>query len=117
MIISEFEKSLIHKFVDAIEYVPGSIVIKSILEKTTGKITLSSFDAGQSQSLTSSPFDKLVQIIDGEADVFIDNKLNTIGTGKAIIIPARSRNKIQASKRFKMLSTVIKSGYGDITVS
>lgn len=106
----------IYKFVDTVEYVSGSIVTKSIMEKTTGMVTVSSYEAGQSRSLKLSPFDNLIQIIDGEAVIIIDDKSNTIGTGKSIIIPAHSKNRIQADKRFKMLSTVVKSGYEDVNI-
>lgn len=61
-----------------------------------------------------SPFDTFIQIIEGKAEIIIDDKTTILKTGEAIIIPAHSKNTIIANERFKMLSTVIKSGYEDL---
>ncbi|GAB3223690.1 cupin domain-containing protein [Algoriphagus aestuariicola] len=111
---TEFEKGQVLSLVDAVEYIPGSIVTKSILRKDTGYITISSFDTGETWQTKSSPFDNLIQIIDGRAEVFIDEKSNQLEAGQAIIIPAHAANSLMANTRFKMLSTLIKSGYEDI---
>ncbi|WP_299431498.1 cupin domain-containing protein [uncultured Aquimarina sp.] len=113
---SELEKSFTYDLADTVDYIPGSIVIKAILKKKTGTITVSSFDAGEALFSKTSPFDNLIQVIDGEAEIIINEKLNTIETGQAIIIPAHARNAVKANKRFKMLSTIIKSGYEDISI-
>ncbi len=98
------------------EYVPNSIVIKTILKKTTGNVTVSSFDTGEVLAEKPSPFDTFIQVIDGEAEVVIDDQIHLLDTGQGIIIPAHSRSRIKANVRFKMISTVIKSGYEDMTI-
>lgn len=113
---NEFEKSITHQLADAVGYVHGSVIIKSILSKKTGMVTISSFDTGEAMLSKSSPFDSLIQIIDGEAEITIDEKLNIVETGQAIIVPAHAQNRIRANTRFKMLSTVIKSGYDDVSL-
>ncbi|MBL6684448.1 MAG: cupin domain-containing protein [Flavobacteriaceae bacterium] len=113
---NEFEKSITHQLVDTVDYVQGSVIIKSILNKKTGMVTISSFDTGEAMLSKSSPFDSLIQIIDGEAEITIDEKSNMVEAGQAIIIPAHAQNRIKANKRFKMLSTVVKSGYEDVNL-
>lgn len=111
----EVEKSKALIIVEIIEYVPDSVVIKTIIKKTTGNISAVSFDTGEKLEEKTSPFDTFIQIIDGKAEVIIDEKSNELGTGQSIIIPAHSRNSIKANNRFKMISTVIKSGYEDVS--
>ncbi|MBK7475888.1 MAG: cupin domain-containing protein [Haliscomenobacter sp.] len=108
----EHEKSKIFIIVEIIEYVPNSVVIKTIIKKTTGNVTAVSFDSGEALTEKISPFDTFIQVIDGKAEVVIDDKSNLLETGDSIIIPAHTRNTIKANERFKMISTVIKSGYG-----
>ncbi|MBQ0733320.1 cupin domain-containing protein [Aquimarina celericrescens] len=112
----ELEKSTNYKLADTIDYVPGSVVIKAILKKKTGIVAISSFDSGEALTSKTSPFDNLIQIIDGEAEIVINEKSNTIETGHAIIIPAHARNVVKANKRFKMISIIIKSGYEDVSI-
>lgn len=107
----DFEKGKPHIIVEIIEYVSNSVVIKSIIKKTTGSITAVSFDTGEILSERSIPFDMFVQIIDGKAEIVIDGIPNFLNTGQSIIIPAHSSNIVKAKERFKMISTVIKSGY------
>lgn len=113
---SEFEKTSIYRLLDMVDYVEGEIVVKSIMNKKTGTVTLSAFDMGQGLQSKSSPFDCLIQILDGEAEIVIDDKSNKIEAGQAIIIPAHVKNRVKANTRFKMLSTIIKSGYEDISL-
>jgi quercetin dioxygenase-like cupin family protein len=105
------EKGVAHIIVEIIEYVPNSVVIKSIIKKTTGNISAISCDSGEAMSEKTIPFDTYVQIIDGRAEVVIDGKSNMLDTGQSIIIPAHALNMVKANERFKMISTVIKSGY------
>jgi quercetin dioxygenase-like cupin family protein len=108
---SEFEKSQAFIIVEILEYVPNSVVIKTIIRKTTGNVSAVSFDSGEALSGKISPFDTFIQIIDGKAEIVIDKKSNMLNTGESIIIPAHSNNTIKANVRFKMISTTIKSGY------
>ena len=109
----ELEKSKIHIIVEIIEYIPNAVVSKTIIKKTTGNVTVSSFDAGEELAEKISPFDNYVQIIDGTAEVVINEKKYTLKLGEGIIIPAHSKHCFNANEQFKMISTVIKSGYED----
>lgn len=115
MKLLEFEKSKAFIIVEIIEYVPDSVVIKTIIKKTTGNITAVSFDSGEKLEEKTSPFDTFIQIIDGKAEIIINGDSKLLDTGQSIIIPAHSRNSIKANDRFKMISTVIKSGYEEIS--
>ncbi|MGB5818689.1 MAG: cupin domain-containing protein [Saonia sp.] len=108
---TEVEDSKAFIIVEIIEYVPHAVVIKTIIKKTTGNVTAVSVDAGENITEKISPFDRFVQIIEGRAEIIIDNSSQTLETGQSIIIPANSQNTIKANERFKMISTIIKSGY------
>jgi len=108
---SEVEKAKANIIVEIIEYVPNSVVIKSIIKKTTGNISAVSFDTGEALAEKIIPFDTFVQIIDGNAEIVIDGISNLLTSGQSIIIPAHSSNIVRANERFKMISTIIKSGY------
>jgi len=111
---SEMDKSKTFIIVEIIEYIPNSVVIKTIIKKTTGNVTAVSFDSGEALAEKISPFDTFIQVIDGHAEILIDGESNHLNTGQSIIIPAHVRNTIKAKVRFKMISTVIKSGYEDV---
>ena len=111
---SEIEKSKVHIIVSIIEYLPNSVVSKTILKKSTGNVTVLSFDTGEELAEKTSPFDNYIQIIDGTADLTInDNKLK-LRLGEGVVIPAHSMHYFNANEQFKMISTVIKSGYEDV---
>jgi quercetin dioxygenase-like cupin family protein len=107
----ELEKSKAFIMVEIIEYVPNSVVIKTVLQKSTGNISVLSFDSGEALTKKISPFDTFAQIIEGETEIIIDGKSFLLKTGESIIIPAHKSNLIKANVRFKMVLTVIKSGY------
>ncbi len=107
----ELEKSKSHVILEIIKYLPNSVVSKTIIKKNTGNITASSFDAGEELAEKTSPFDNYIQIIDGEAVLTIADIIFKLYNGDGIIIPAHSSHFFNAIKQFKMLSTVIKSGY------
>ena len=108
---SEIEKSKAHIIVEIIQYIPNAVVSKTIIKKTTGNITVSSFDAGEELGEKISPFDNYIQIIDGTAEVTIDQKKFKLKLGEGIVIPAHSKHCFNANEQFKMISTIIKSGY------
>lgn len=116
MVNSEFPNSSIHRLIDLVDYVSGTVEEKAIMVKKTGLVTVSAFDVGEELLSKASPFDCLIQIIDGEVEIMIDDKTQTIVTGELIIVPAHTKNKVKAITRFKMLSTIIKSGYEDISL-
>jgi quercetin dioxygenase-like cupin family protein len=108
---TEIEKSKVHITVEIIEYVPHSVLSKTIIKKSTGNISVMSFDDGEGLSEKTSPFDTYAQIIEGKAEIVIDAKSYLLETGQSIIVPAHTSNLIKPNGRFKMISTVIKSGY------
>ena len=105
----EKEKALI--IVEIIEYVPNSVVIKTIIKKSTGNISAVSFDSGEVLTEKIVPYDTFIQIIDGKAEIVIEGSSHLLNTGQSIIIPAHKSNIVKANVRFKMISTIIKSGY------
>ena len=109
----ELEKSKAHIIVEILEYVPNAVLTKTIIKKTTGNITVSSFDAGEELAEKTSPFDTFIQIIDGTAEVIINDKKYKLELGDGIVIPAHAKHNFNANEQFKMISTVIKSGYED----
>jgi len=111
MQITEIEKSKTHILIEIIEYVPNSVVTKTIIRKTTGNISVVAIDTGEVLAEKISPFDTFLQIIEGKAEVVIDGKSKMIQIGQAIIIPAHTSNSVRANEKFKMISTIIKSGY------
>jgi len=108
---SELEKSKAHIIVEIIEYMANSVVIKTIIKKSSGNISVMSFDSGEGLTEKTSPFDTFVQILEGKAEIVIDKESNLLESGQGIIIPAHSPNFIKPNGRFKMISTIIKSGY------
>ena len=110
---AELEKSKVHIIVEIMEYVPNAVVSKTIIKKTTGNITVTSFDTGEELGEKTSPFDTYIQIIDGAAEIIINEKKYLLQLGNGIVIPAHASHCINAKVQFKMISTVIKSGYED----
>ncbi|HKR03987.1 MAG TPA: cupin domain-containing protein [Bacteroidia bacterium] len=108
---AELEKSKPHYIMGCIEYVPGSVVTKTIIKKQTGKISVLAFDSGQSLTEKIYPFDIVLHIIEGKAEVIIGEKSSMVEAGASIIIPAEALNTIKAHERFKMLSVIMKSSY------
>ncbi len=91
-----------------ISYAIGSVVSKTLLKKDTGNITLFSFDAGQGLSEHTSPYDAVVQVIDGEADITIGGKSQTVKAGQMLIMPAGVPHALMADVQFKMLLIMIR---------
>ena len=108
---SDIEKGKVLITVEIIEYMPNSVVSKTIIKKSTGNISVMSFDTGEGLTEKISPFDTYAQIIEGEAEIVIDKKSFLLNTGESIIIPAHKSNLIKGNERFKMILTIIKSGY------
>jgi quercetin dioxygenase-like cupin family protein len=100
-----------HIVVELIEYEHNAVVSKSILKKITGSINALSFDSGEGLNEKTSPFDTYAQVIDGSAVIEIDGQTTTLETGQGILIPAHRPSHIEPNGRFKLLLTVIKSGY------
>ena len=104
---SEVEKAKALIIAEMIEYVPNSVVIKTIIKKSTGNISAVSVDSGEALAENSIPFDAFVQIIDGKAEIIIDGVSNFLDTGESIIIPANTLNLVRGKERFKMISNIV----------
>jgi quercetin dioxygenase-like cupin family protein len=110
------EKSQAHIIADLIDYVPHSVVARTIVQKITGNIIAIAIDSGESLEEKISPFDTYIQIIEGESEIVIDNCSTILATGQAIMVPAHAANLIRANNPSKMVVTVIKSGYEGIII-
>jgi quercetin dioxygenase-like cupin family protein len=107
----ELEKGKAHIIVEIIEYMPKAVVSRTIIKKTTGNITATSMSTGEELGEKTRPFDTYVQIIDGAAELIIEDKFILLKLGEGIIIPAHAKHSFTANEQFKMITTVIKSGY------
>jgi quercetin dioxygenase-like cupin family protein len=110
-IFSEVEKAIPHIIVEIIEYLPNAVVSKTIIKKTTGNVVVTSVDKDEELAEKTSPFDTYIQIIDGAAVIRINGMKYKLRLGEGIIIPAHAKHNFNADVQFKMISTIIKSGY------
>ena len=94
---------------ELIEYQKGSIVSKMLINKDVGSVTFFAFDEKQKLSEHAAPFDALVQVLDGEAEIGISGKKYSLKQGDFIIMPANKPHAVTATKRFKMMLIMIKS--------
>jgi quercetin dioxygenase-like cupin family protein len=99
----------VFKLAEMVDYQEGSVVSRTIIDKKAGTCTLFSFDAGQGLSEHKAPFDALVNILDGEAEITLSEKPFNLKTGDIIIMPANEMHALRAVKRFKMMLVMIKS--------
>ncbi len=94
---------------DLVDYQEGSIVSKMVLKKETGTVTAFAFDAGEGLSEHTAPFDALLHVIDGEAEVSVSGETFRLEAGEMIVLPANEPHAVAAAHRFKMLLTMIRS--------
>lgn len=92
-----------------IDYQEGSVVSREIINKTNGSITIFAFDDSQGLSEHTAPYDTVIYILDGVAEIKLSNKNHKIKKGEIIIMPAGEPHSVKASGKFKMLLTMIKS--------
>jgi quercetin dioxygenase-like cupin family protein len=92
-----------------VDYQEGSVVSRTIIDRQTGTVTLFAFDQGQGLSEHTAPFDALVQVVDGEAEISIAGQPHRVVSGEFIIMPAGRPHALRAAKPFKMLLVMIKS--------
>jgi len=99
----------VSRTVDLVAYQPGSVVSRIVLKRAAGNVTLFAFDAGQELSEHTAPYDALVQVLDGEAEVTIAGQPHRLRAGELILMPANRPHAVRAPARFKMLLTMIRS--------
>lgn len=97
------------RLIALVDYQDGSVVSHTIINKKTGTVTLFAFDEGQGLSEHTAPFDALVFLLDGEAEVAISGKSIRLKEGEMVIMPANKPHALKAVKKFKMVLTMIRS--------
>ncbi|QEF94450.1 MULTISPECIES: cupin domain-containing protein [unclassified Methanothermobacter] len=102
-------KGKVLKLNELIDYQDDSVVSREIIRKDTGTVTLFAFDGGQGLSEHTAPFDAMVQVIEGEAEITISGEKNRVAAGEMIIMPANEPHAVMAVEPFKMLLTMIRS--------
>jgi quercetin dioxygenase-like cupin family protein len=107
--MSEELKAKTLKVEDLIEYQEGAVVSKEILRKGTGTVTIFAFDKGERLSEHTAPFDAMIQVIDGKAEITISGSKNILEKGEMIIMPANESHALHAIEKFKMILTMIRS--------
>lgn len=100
--------SEVYKYSDFVNYQDGSVVSREVIQKETGTITVFAFDKGQGLSEHKAPFDALVYILDGKAEVIIDGKSFDVSKGEMIILPVDIIHALKAREKFKMILVMIR---------
>ncbi len=100
-------KSEVLKIADLAAYQDGAVVSRQITKTVGGNVTLFAFDKGQELSEHTAPFDALLHMLDGEAEVVISARSFNLKAGEAIILPANQPHAVKATEKFKMLLTMI----------
>ncbi len=107
--MSEELKARTLRVEDLVEYQEGAVVSKEIIRKSTGTVTIFAFDKGEGLSEHTAPFDAMVQVVDGKAEIVISGNKNVLEKGDMIIMPASEPHSLLALERFKMILTMIRS--------
>ena len=97
------------RLVDLADYQEGSVVSRTIIDKRTGTVTFFAFDEGEGLSEHTTPFDALVYLLDGEAEIVISGKSLRLRQGEIVVMPANEPHAVRAVKNFKMVLTMIRS--------
>jgi quercetin dioxygenase-like cupin family protein len=105
----EFEESVTFNLSDIVQYSSNNIVVKNILVRNTCVIQVMLFDFGKVQVYKKSPFSRFIYIIEGKAEVVIDNNSTFMQKGDSIVIPGTVNSSIEANQPFKMICTTIKN--------
>lgn len=103
-----FDPGNVFRFADSVDYSADGIVSKRVLDKPVGNITLFAFDKGQRLSEHSAPFDAMVQVVEGKAEIRINGEPFNLQSGDSIIMPANIPHAVNADEKFKMILTMIK---------
>lgn len=97
------------RMVELVDYQEDSVVSRTIIDKKAGTVTLFAFDEGQGLSEHTAPYDALICLLEGDAEITISGKTVHAQEGEMVILPARKPHALKATKRFKMLLTMIRS--------
>jgi quercetin dioxygenase-like cupin family protein len=107
--MTEISMPKVENLKNLVNYQDGSVVSREIIRKSTGTITLFAFDKDQGLSEHTAPFDAMVQILDGEAEITISGKAYHLTEGQIIILPVNEVHAVKATNKFKMLLVMIRS--------
>ena len=102
-------KAQVARLVDLADYQEGSVVSRTIIDRKTGTVTFFAFDEGQGLSEHTAPYDALVYLLDGEAEIVISGRAMRVKMGEMVVIPAKKPHALRAVKKFKMMLTMIRS--------
>lgn len=94
--------------VDLVQYQPGAVVSRTLVKRSSGTVTVFAFDAGEGLSEHAAPFDALVFVIDGQAEITVAGSPHRLHAGEMILLPANRPHALQAVERFKMVLTMIR---------
>ncbi len=94
---------------DMVGYQPGSVVSRTLIKKKSGTVTLFAFDEGQALSEHTTPFDAMVCLLDGQAEITIAGEVFQVKAGDTIMMPANKPHALKATTAYKMLLIMIKS--------
>jgi len=97
------------KLLELIDYQEGAVVSRTIINKNAGTVTLFAFDEGQTLSEHTAPYNALMYLIDGEAEVILSGNPHYLKEGEMIVMPANKPHALKAVKKFKMLLILIQS--------
>lgn len=111
MLMDTLERATVYTTLNVVDYVDGKQETARIVSKITGSVAIVAVDAGVSTGHKISPFDTLLLLLEGSAEVTIDRQGHHLVAGQCIILPAHFDSHVASSQKFKMLLTVIKSGY------
>jgi len=106
---NEFEAGKVFNFTGIIDYAEGAVVSRTIIKKPTGTVTVFAFDKGEGLSEHTAPFNALVNVLDGKADIIINGVSHLLDAGQSVIMPANIPHAVKAVEKFKMVLVMIKS--------
>ena len=97
------------KTAELVSYQEGAVVSREVVKRPAGNVTLFAFDEDQGLSEHTAPFDALVQVLEGEAEIMVSGKRHRVQGGEMILLPAGEPHALKAITRFKMMLTMIRS--------
>ncbi len=97
------------KLADLVDYQPDSVVSRTVIDKETGTVTLFAFDERQGLSEHTAPYDALVYVLDGQAEISISGKAHRLKEGEVIIMPSNQPHALRAVEKFKMMLIMVRS--------
>jgi quercetin dioxygenase-like cupin family protein len=103
------QKAEVKRLVDLVDYQEQSVISRTIIDKKTGTVTLFAFDQTQGLSEHTAPFDALIYLLDGKAEITISGEPFHLKQGEMIIMPANKPHAVKAIEKFKMILTMIRS--------